>query len=44
MELLDNIIDKCIATDQNERYQSIDEIYENIDKEILFKIIIQIKK
>lgn len=32
MELLDNIIDKCIATNQNDRYQSIDEIYEDIDK------------
>ena len=37
MELLDNIIDKCIATDQNDRYQSIDQIYEDIDKASSFK-------
>ena len=30
MELLDSIIDKCIATDPKDRYQSIDEIYDFI--------------
>ena len=32
MEILDNIIDKCICNDPKDRYQSIEEIYIDIEK------------
>ena len=35
MELLDNIVDKCIANEPSDRYQSIDEIYEYISSKKL---------
>lgn len=35
MELLDNIIDKCIANEPNDRYQTIDEIYKDINTKLL---------
>lgn len=33
MELLDNIIDKCLATEAKDRYQSIEEIFDDISIE-----------
>lgn len=33
MELLDDIIDKCLANDSKDRYQTIDEIYNDINVE-----------
>lgn len=35
MELLDNIIDKCIANEPSDRYQTIDEIYKDINTKLL---------
>ncbi len=35
MKLLDDIIDKCIANDPSDRYQSIDEIYKDINSKLI---------
>ena len=44
MSLLDDIIDKCIANNPDDRYQSIDEIYECINSKNLTSSNINIKK
>ncbi len=44
MELLDSIVDKCIANDPKDRYQSIDEIYKDINEKLFPNGDVNVKK